>query len=230
MNRKNHNFAIAISQFFAIHFTTILQWINRGASFWWSFGPLSAWGSIESMTILTTHPSLFRRYIRLQSLYFALLAKLWPAGSVPEFSSPWRKQFFHKKVISNFDIICRFHGKEKRMSHFWNSDSRLTWMIHLKIISEREILLSGKYENERKTSSSLSTDKLNISRIWNIEWKTIQRCYWYCNRGNHLECDASCIQNLFFLFELGMCGQSEVMTMSEAMSKPVPEIMTLSMS
>ena len=101
-------------------------------------------------------------------------------------------------MISNFDIICRFHGKEKRMSHFWNSDSRLTWMIHLKIISEREILLSGKYENERKTSSSLSTDKLNISRIWNIEWKTIQRCYSNCYRGNYLECDASCIQNLFF--------------------------------
>ena len=119
---------------------------------------------------------------------------------MPEFSSPWRKQFFHKKVISNFDIICRFHGKEKRMSHFWNSDSRLTWMIHLKIISEREILLSGKYENERKTSSSLSTDKLNISRIWNIEWKTIQRCYSNCYRGNYLECDASCIQNLFFIW------------------------------
>ena len=28
------------------------------ASFRWSFGPLSAWGSIESTTILTTHPSL----------------------------------------------------------------------------------------------------------------------------------------------------------------------------
>ena len=35
------------------------QWvINWGASFRWSFGPLSAWGSIESTTILTTHPSL----------------------------------------------------------------------------------------------------------------------------------------------------------------------------
>ena len=32
--------------------------INGGASFRWSFGPLSAWGSIESTTILTTHPSL----------------------------------------------------------------------------------------------------------------------------------------------------------------------------
>jgi len=31
---------------------------KRGASFRWSFGPLSAWGSIESTTILTTHPSL----------------------------------------------------------------------------------------------------------------------------------------------------------------------------
>ena len=86
---------------------------------------------------------------------------------------------------------------------FWNSDSRLTWMIHLKIISEREILLSGKYENERKTSSSLSTDKLNISGIWNIEWKAIQRCYSNCNRGNHLECHASCIRNPFFYLNQG---------------------------
>ena len=33
--------------------------INGGASFRWSFGPLTAWGSIESATILTTHPRLF---------------------------------------------------------------------------------------------------------------------------------------------------------------------------
>ena len=31
--------------------------INRGAPFRWSFGPHSAWSSIESTTILTTHPS-----------------------------------------------------------------------------------------------------------------------------------------------------------------------------
>ena len=32
--------------------------INGGASFRWSFGPLSAWDSIVSTPILTTHPSL----------------------------------------------------------------------------------------------------------------------------------------------------------------------------
>jgi len=32
--------------------------VNGGAPIRWSFGPLSAWGSIESTTILTTHPSL----------------------------------------------------------------------------------------------------------------------------------------------------------------------------
>ena len=37
----------------------MLNWtINRGASFRWSFGPLFAWGSRESTTILTTHHSL----------------------------------------------------------------------------------------------------------------------------------------------------------------------------
>ena len=34
--------------------------INGGASFRWSFGPHSTWGSIESATILTTHPSLIK--------------------------------------------------------------------------------------------------------------------------------------------------------------------------
>ena len=34
--------------------------LNGGASFRWSFGPISAWGSIESTTILTTLPSLYR--------------------------------------------------------------------------------------------------------------------------------------------------------------------------
>ena len=38
--------------------TQINLFLNRGASFRWSFGPLSAWGSIESTTTLTTHPSL----------------------------------------------------------------------------------------------------------------------------------------------------------------------------
>ena len=32
--------------------------LNRGASFRWSFGPLSAWRRIDSTTILITHPSL----------------------------------------------------------------------------------------------------------------------------------------------------------------------------
>ena len=39
------------------HMSNILV-INWGASFRWSFGPLSAWGSIESTTIVSTHPSL----------------------------------------------------------------------------------------------------------------------------------------------------------------------------
>ena len=32
--------------------------LNWDPSFRWSFGPFSAWGSIESTTILTTNPSL----------------------------------------------------------------------------------------------------------------------------------------------------------------------------
>ena len=36
--------------------------IDENISFRWSFGPLSAWGSIESTIILTTHPSLDGRF------------------------------------------------------------------------------------------------------------------------------------------------------------------------
>jgi len=40
--------------------------VNGGASFRWSFGPHSAWGSIESTTILTTHPSLLCNNAKFQ--------------------------------------------------------------------------------------------------------------------------------------------------------------------
>ena len=39
--------------------------INGNASFRWSFCPQSAWGSIESTTILTTHPSLHPGILRI---------------------------------------------------------------------------------------------------------------------------------------------------------------------
>ena len=35
-----------------------IERVNGGASSRWSFGPHSAWGSIESTTIFTTQPSL----------------------------------------------------------------------------------------------------------------------------------------------------------------------------
>ena len=43
--------------------------INRGASFRWSFGPHSAWGSIESTTTLTTHSSLRNIFYSRNELY-----------------------------------------------------------------------------------------------------------------------------------------------------------------
>ena len=42
-----------------IYFSQLLSRLNkRGASFRWLFGPLSAWGSVVSTIILTTHLSL----------------------------------------------------------------------------------------------------------------------------------------------------------------------------
>ena len=40
------------------HQTLMINLLNGGASYRWSFSPHSAWGSIESTTILTTNPSL----------------------------------------------------------------------------------------------------------------------------------------------------------------------------
>ena len=40
-----------------IHF--LIRAVKESASFQWSFGPNSAWGSKESTTILTTRPSLY---------------------------------------------------------------------------------------------------------------------------------------------------------------------------
>ena len=49
-----------------------VRFINGGASFQWSFGPHSVWGSIESTTILTTHPSLPYMYFELGTFAFSI--------------------------------------------------------------------------------------------------------------------------------------------------------------
>ena len=41
-----------------VKFEKTFSYLNGDASFRWPFGPHSAWGSKESTTILTTHPSL----------------------------------------------------------------------------------------------------------------------------------------------------------------------------
>ena len=41
------------------NFEVLFALVNGGASFRWSFSKLSAWGSIESTAILTTHSSLY---------------------------------------------------------------------------------------------------------------------------------------------------------------------------
>ena len=42
--------------------------VNGGASFRWSFGPLSVWGSIDATTILTTRPSLVNQNVKRDNL------------------------------------------------------------------------------------------------------------------------------------------------------------------
>ena len=51
------------------HFTYLLSKLNGGASFRWSFGPYSAWGSKALTTIPTPHSSLLYSSIIRTSLY-----------------------------------------------------------------------------------------------------------------------------------------------------------------
>ena len=72
------------------------QQLNRGASFRWSFSSLSAWRSIESTTILTTHPSLICEY--LKNLFCENLAK--DMGGLEDFwmdNATERADFFMAK-------------------------------------------------------------------------------------------------------------------------------------
>ena len=65
--------------------------LNGGASFRWSFGPLAAWGSIESTTILTTGPSLlFWACYFFQSTKVQTIKVQWPTNfSLFVFWSNW---------------------------------------------------------------------------------------------------------------------------------------------
>ena len=74
------------------------QPINGGASFRWLFGLLSAWGSIESTTILTTHPSLPFNLISFQPLYHPN-PNLVPTSN-PPLSLFYPKSFFILALIS----------------------------------------------------------------------------------------------------------------------------------
>ena len=56
-------FLIFITVLFLEHMSIIYYLLNGGASFRWSFGPHSAWSSIESTTILTPHSSLLYHII-----------------------------------------------------------------------------------------------------------------------------------------------------------------------
>ena len=54
-----------------IHKGKVISFLKRGASSQRSFGPHSAWGSKESTTILTTHPSL-SVWVKLCESYYSL--------------------------------------------------------------------------------------------------------------------------------------------------------------
>ena len=58
--------------------------LNWGASFRWSFGPLSTWGSIESTIIFTTHPSLKLRTQKndFNKIRFWKMKKIWNISSL----------------------------------------------------------------------------------------------------------------------------------------------------
>ena len=72
---------------------TQVKFMNRGACFRWSFGPLTAWRIIESTTILTTHPSL-------------LWAAQWPA-SVLKWPIGLVQSYVNSNFWWNFDFVLK---------------------------------------------------------------------------------------------------------------------------
>ena len=64
--------------------------VNAVASFRWSFGPHSAWSSIESTTILTTHPSLFEVLVENTLLYFVIKQKTVKSTDKLEYLRPFK--------------------------------------------------------------------------------------------------------------------------------------------
>ena len=80
--------------------TTKRGCVTHRASFRWSFGPHSAWGSIEPTTILTTHPSLvqcavpYNLYHSENSSSFGNRRNFWFAAW---FLNWWREEWWKHK-------------------------------------------------------------------------------------------------------------------------------------
>ena len=78
--------------------------LNRGASFRWSFGPLSAWRSIESTTILTTHPSL---------VYTIPSFKIF--AHIPLWSIGWPRDFLKISIaVSGSNPCCSIKKRDTK--------------------------------------------------------------------------------------------------------------------
>ena len=77
--------------------------LNWSASFRWSFGPLSAWVSIELTTLLTTHPTLFNSpNFRFWSR-FLLRVEIGPISEIRTFER-WTKIGIGHTII-NFEEL-----------------------------------------------------------------------------------------------------------------------------
>ena len=109
----------------AIFYPTNL--INGGASFRWSFGLLFAWGSIESTTILTTHPSLRQ----IPGKWVIYLSHAWWSLR----TDVKNKSFWIKNAVGKA-VIFRAGNAKKEFSAFpplvvWY-DSKM-WFLNIKM-------------------------------------------------------------------------------------------------
>ena len=96
--------------------------INGGTSFQWSFGPFSTCGSIESTTILTTHPSLLfiTNYLELYWLVCEFSASIYTIeGLLINFSSRERVRprfrmtvTFYQKLSKLIELIAPYNRSE----------------------------------------------------------------------------------------------------------------------
>ena len=138
--------------------------LNRGASFRWSFCPHYAWGSKESKTILTTHPSLVSWYTYLSCSIFITSVEV-SFISISRIAFIWQFQILE---IIEMSIWCLFRGLYQSSLPNQVLGNQVTW----KVFSFYKTNVSDKWFFDNLIGSTLKwlMKSMGCEYIWILEW------------------------------------------------------------